>query len=227
MIQIDKNFKAAINILSSNKIFYWVGHGSLLGIKRENKLIEWDHDIDLCIWDKDNKREKVIKILEENGFKYRSDLGFGKKFDQMSFDKAGGRRVDINFYLQGETKSGEKIAFIKWGYVDNFFMKILNAISNSENYKSRFSFVIKKLKFLQPAALKFKKLLIEKNFFYKFAGYQQPMRLLNDFEILDFHGIKINIPSNSEKYLEYIYGSNWRTPIKKFNWWKTKNLKND
>ena len=42
------------------------------------------------------------------------------------------------------------------GYVDNFFMKILNAISNSENYKSRFSFVIKKLKFLQPAALKFK-----------------------------------------------------------------------
>ena len=101
----------------------------------------------MCIWDKDNKREKVIKILEENGFKYRSDLGFGKKFDQMSFDKAGGRRVDINFYLQGETKSGEKIAFIKWGYVDNFFMKILNAISNSENYKSRFSFVIKKLKF--------------------------------------------------------------------------------
>jgi len=227
MSQIDKNFKAAINILNNNQIFYWVGHGSLLGIKRENKLIEWDHDIDLCIWDKDNKREKVMQILEENGFKYRSDLGFGKKFDQMSFDKAGGRRVDINFYLQGETKSGEKIAFIKWGYVDNFFMKILNAISNSENYKSRLSFIIKKLKFLQPASLKFKKLLIKKNLFYKFAGYQQPMSLLNDFEILDFHGIKINIPAQSEKYLEYIYGSNWRTPIKKFNWWKTKNLKNN
>ena len=227
MVKIDQNFKTATKILSDNQIFYWVGHGSLLGIKRENKLIEWDHDIDLCVWDKDNKREKVIQILEKDGFKYRSDLGFGKKFDQMSFDKPGGRRVDINFYMLGETKSGEKIAFIKWGYVDNFFMKILNAISDSENYKSRFSFLINNLRFLQPLAFKTKKLLIKKNFFYKFAGYQQPLNLLKDFKILDFHGIKINVPSNSEQYLEYIYGSNWRTPIKKFNWWKTKNLKND
>ena len=226
-MKIDKNFKKAVKVLNENKIFYWVGHGSLLGIKRDNKLIEWDHDIDICVWNNDTSKEKIIELLEKNGFEYRSDLGFGKQFDQMSFDKPGGRRLDINFYLKGFSNKGEEIAFIKWGYVDNYFMKFLNALSNSKNYNSRFSFIINNLSFLQPIASKIKNQLIRRNLFFKYAGYQQPLKLLKQFKVLDFHGLKINTPFYSEKYLEYVYGSNWKKPNKKFVWWKTKNLKND
>ena len=49
------------------------------------------------------------KLLEKEGFTYRADLGIGKKYDQMSFDKKGGRRDDVNFYKQGIDKNAKKI----------------------------------------------------------------------------------------------------------------------
>ena len=116
----DKNFQEVVNIFNKEKIFYWIGQGSLLGIIRDNKLIDWDHDIDFCLWSHENIKSNFIKLLEDKGFKYRRDLGFGEKYDQMSFDKKGGRRVDLNFYQIGKTENGEEIAFTKWGYPRNF-----------------------------------------------------------------------------------------------------------
>ena len=95
---LDKNLDTVVKIFNQKKIFYWIGQGSLLGIIRDKKLIDWDHDIDFCLWDHENIKSDFIKLLEEKGFKYRSDLGFGEKYDQMSFDKKGGRRIDLNFY---------------------------------------------------------------------------------------------------------------------------------
>ena len=86
----DKNLELVVKILNNKNIFYWIGQGTLLGITRDNKLIEWDHDIDICLWDHEYKKKyEFVKLLENEGFKYRDDLGFGKKYDQMSFDKKG------------------------------------------------------------------------------------------------------------------------------------------
>ncbi len=227
MYKIDQNLKIIVNILNKEQIFYWIGQGSLLGIKRDNKLIEWDHDIDICIWNEDNSREEVIKILEKEGFKYRKDLEISNISEQMSFDKEGGRRVDINFYQKGNTAEGEKIAFIKWTIPKNFLMQLIDAISYSDTYDSKFRTIIRKLKFLKPFAIFLKKFLIKKNFFYRNAGYQQPLNLLNKFTVIDFHNLKLNIPTQSEEYLEYLYGSDWRIPNRKFSWWKVKNLKKE
>ena len=134
----DKNFEKVVNILNKEKIFYWIGQGSLLGIIRDNKLIEWDHDIDFCLWSHENVKSNFIKLLEDKGFEYRRDLGFGEKYDQMSFDKKGGRRVDLNFYQIGKTENGEEIAFTKWGYPRNFLMRLLDAISNAKIYNSKY-----------------------------------------------------------------------------------------
>ena len=106
----DKNFINVVKIFNKNKIFYWMGQGTLLGIIRDNKLIDWDHDLDFCLWSHQYKKSNFIKLLEDEGFTYRNDLGFGKKYDQMSFDKKGGRRVDLNFYQKVKSTNGEKIA---------------------------------------------------------------------------------------------------------------------
>ena len=58
------NADDAIKNLKKEKIFYWIGQGSLLGIKRDNKLIEWDHDIDICVWHDDNSKDRMIGISE-------------------------------------------------------------------------------------------------------------------------------------------------------------------
>ena len=57
----DKNFQEVVNIFNKEKIFYWIGQGSLLGIIRDNKLIEWDHDIDFCLWNHENVKSNFIK----------------------------------------------------------------------------------------------------------------------------------------------------------------------
>lgn len=56
--KIDLNFKLAASALLKSNIFFWVGQGSLLGIVRDNKLLDWDHDIDFCMWNRKNKKKK-------------------------------------------------------------------------------------------------------------------------------------------------------------------------
>ena len=42
--------------------------------------------------------------------------------------------------------------------------------------------------------------------------YTVDKKLLDKFDTLTYNGIKFNIPSPTEDYLEYRYGKDWRTP---------------
>lgn len=225
MSRVDPNMTIIINLLNKEKIFYWVGQGSLLGIHRNNKLIEWDHDIDICVWEDKNNKKGMIKLLEKSGFKHRAGLEGKENNEFMVFDKKGGRRVDINLYKKGKTREGQEIAFCKWVMPKNIFMKLIDAISNADNYNSKLKIIVNNLVLLKPIANLLKKSLIEKNFFYKFAGYQLPLNLLKNFKIINFYNLEITIPLYTEKYLEYLYGKDWKTPKKNFAWWKVNNIK--
>ena len=66
---LDKNFILAIKILNKKKIDYWICHGTLLGLVRDKRLIEWDNDIDIGVL-KSSKNRRIIKTLfEKKGFK--------------------------------------------------------------------------------------------------------------------------------------------------------------
>ena len=54
--------------------------------------------------------------------------------------------------------------------------------------------------------------------FYISAGYTQPIELLEEFKDINFLGINLTVPKKSEEYLSYVYGTNWKTPMRKFNW---------
>ena len=43
--KIGINFFEIINILSKNKVKYWICHSTLLGKIRDKQLNFWDHDI--------------------------------------------------------------------------------------------------------------------------------------------------------------------------------------
>ncbi len=43
-----------------------------------------------------------------------------------------------------------------------------------------------------------------------------PEELISKTSKHDFYDIKVNVPENSEEFLSYVYGENWRTPDKGF-----------
>jgi hypothetical protein len=64
-------FKIVKKILDINNIKYFINGGVLLGICRNNKIMPWDDDIDICIFEKDEK--KLLKLRNEFN-KYGLDI---------------------------------------------------------------------------------------------------------------------------------------------------------
>ena len=139
--------------------------------------------------------------------------------DLITFTKYGGREVDINFY-EKKIFNNKEFAYIKWFVPKNVIMKTIEAISTANNYSGKLKFLVKKLSFLEPIFEKIKIFLIKKNYFHKPIGYTQPLELLNNFKEIKYKNIDVCVPSKSEEYLKYVYGPNWKKPIKKYNWIK-------
>ena len=215
--KIDPNFLETINILNNNKIQYWLCHGTLLGIIRDNELIPWDHDIDIAVWDSNNLKGKLKKIMTENDYKLKEKYLI--EDDLLTFLKDGGREVDINFY-QVKKKNFKEIAFINWFVPKNNICKLVDALSSAESYEGNLKFIIKNFKYFEFFFKKLKNFLIQKNYFYKSIGYTQPLDLLKKFEKLNFKNIEVVVPLKYKEYLNYIYGNNWRIPKKNYNWIK-------
>lgn len=213
---IDQNFIEIIQIFNRNKINYWVCHGTLLGIIRDNNLIKWDHDIDIALWKKENKKKNIIKLLEKNSFVLRKNSEV--KNNLISFEKKGGRIIDINFYQLRKKKN--KIAFVKWFIPRNNLMKFIDAISKANEYNGKFKYIIKIFALFQKKFEIIKKLLIKKNLFFKISGYFEPYEYIGDIKKINFNGLKVRIPEFPEKYLRFLYGNDWKTPKKNYKWYE-------
>ncbi|NQV13824.1 LicD family protein [bacterium] len=62
--QAHRVLRTSCEILEDLGIHYWLDFGTLLGLIRENKLIDWDKDMDLSIrYESDEKMERMIKAL--------------------------------------------------------------------------------------------------------------------------------------------------------------------
>lgn len=214
---IDKNFCETIKLFNDNNIDYWICHGTLLGIIRDNNLIPWDHDIDLAVWDDQKLKEKIKDLLLKNSYKLKEKYLI--EDDLLTFTKEGGREVDINFYKL-KTKNLDKIAYVEWFVPKNIFNKIIEALSKAKSYNGKYKRIINKFSILQNFFNFLKIFLIKRNLFFKCIGYTQPYDYLKMFKNIEFKGITLRVPYKCEDYLIWVYGKNWKKPKKNFNWIK-------
>jgi hypothetical protein len=214
--KIDKNLKSLVEILTENKINYWMCHGTLLGIIRDKKLIPWDHDIDIGVIESKINRKIFPIIMKKKGFKEIKKT-FLKDDGMMKFTKKGGREVDINFY---KINKNTKTVYVKWYVPKNLLMKVIDALSFASTYKGEGYKFINFFGFFEKIFLSLKKILVQNDLFYSFAGYSHHLKYAFNLKKHNFFNLKIIIPKDSCGYLRNLYGDKWRVPKKKYNWVK-------
>lgn len=228
-------FKTALKILIDNNINYWVCHGTLLGIIRDNKLLSWDSDIDFAVWEDEYSKEDILKIfLSDNRFKREIIV---EEINSLHF-LINERRVDVNFYTRDKEK-----AYIKWtalpdGLLFKLYDFVLKFLANEKSVRKTIKssngkliefvklLIIVPLFFFRILLPKFFKIKLIKGFYKKLdtIGYSFPIELMK-FKIIKFLGTDIVVPVEPEDVLKYTYGNDWKTPKQNYVWEKeAKNL---
>jgi len=227
----DEIFVKVAELLKNNNINYWICHGTLLGIIRDNMLLPWDHDIDFALWADEVSKDQILEIFINSGFKQEIIMD---EFDNLFFSNKG-KRVDINFY-----RRSADVAFAKWvSPTDNLFStKLLYFVISEICYNldnKRFNdskglikytklILSRAISVIKPFISNNVKLLLNKWIVKKlnYTGYSYPIELMK-FKNTSFLGIKVPVPIDSEKYLKTTYGKDWKIPNKNYVWFNEAN----
>lgn len=69
----ERMLKEVASILNDCNITYWLEGGTLLGIRRENRLLPWDNDIDISMMiDQSDKLPKFYNALKKANYRVRN-----------------------------------------------------------------------------------------------------------------------------------------------------------
>jgi phosphorylcholine metabolism protein LicD len=85
-------------ILESNKQDFFLAHGTLLGMYRENKFIDYDKDIDIGILKANYDASIIQKIHESGNFKLFQLYGKESESLEICFEHTTGTLIDIFLY---------------------------------------------------------------------------------------------------------------------------------
>ena len=130
LIEAEFLLKNITSIFESCNIPYWLEGGTLLGIRRENRLLPWDNDLDISIHEKELiKLDLLIKELNKDGYRVRL-----RKFDKDSefFKKNDLRMIKIRNkkffgFLKGRVCFD---VFIKYTHANKTYWEIDNKTKN-------------------------------------------------------------------------------------------------
>lgn len=208
-MEVDiKTLQIIDEIFKKHNITYWLECGTLLGAVREGKLIEWDHDIDVSIFQHDLFNVYLLKSeFDKLGYKL---AGFCK-MTLYKNDKPLACIVPIKI------KRGRLISLMAWHPVPALIAAYKKHIKANGCTVSATPFsTLPKPLYSNPIILPL----------FIFSIFVNSKKLeWGKFEWLDnFAYVKMDdgnyypIPEHVEEYLEYRYRKDWRIPCKGVDW---------
>jgi len=192
------------NLIPCIKGKWFVGDGALLGIIREGKLIDYDHDIDLYIFE-DTEIDLTNSELEEQDYyvckKIYSPKNIIKKkntwHEWISVLKPHYPHYDQQrMYEYAATNTTENGLYINKKIIPKF----------TENHIDIFILYKKNNSWQLPP------IICDK---MKIPYYQSDLELTSTNVL----GFPVNIPNNAEEVLERQYGYDWRHPNINFKYY--------
>ena len=173
-----KNFVQAENLLSevtsifeSCNITYWLEGGTLLGLRREGRLLPWDNDLDISIHDSEFIKLSLLQsTLKKKGYRVRTRV-FEK--DSDVFKKGDLRMIKIRtkrFFgiLKGNVCLD---VFIKYTKDEKTYWEIANKVKNvpSKYYDTFKTFDFKGKPYAIPE-------LTDEYLTYRYDDWQTPVK---------------------------------------------------
>lgn len=194
-LDLMSHLEKVVNILNQNKIHFWMYGGALLGYVRDGDLIPWDKDIDLFVWEKDY--HKLLSLRSE--FKKH---GFRQMVKEKSMDLMyGSTSVEFQYYVLKDNKALIEDRLVTKNKFGN--MVYFGLLCKASRYGMKRTVTFLKWLFLVTDSCYVVTQMVPSHFYLN----------LKD---IDFFGLKLRVPSETEKYFEYTFGKDWRTPKKDF-----------
>ena len=130
LVQAEKLLSDVITIFESCNVNYWLEGGTLLGLRREGRLLPWDNDLDISIHESEiGKLDKLQQTLKKNGFRIRTRTF---SLDSDFFAKGDLRMIKIRtkrFF--GLVKGNVCLdIFIKYTKNEKTYWEIANKVKN-------------------------------------------------------------------------------------------------
>lgn len=239
---MDKNLVDSIKALNQSGIDYWLINGSMLGLARDKRLIEWDSDIDYAISlskETYSKISDVHELLKSAGFtggihrrlrpgkpvlKYKRDGGRSIEFVVISHEASV---VDLTWYKTERGDGGESLNMVK--KLAHSLTSLMGKFPDHElafggiclDMKSPWKSYIRdfavKLNFDVQARLQYLRTLFGLGETLKYSyvsGSFDGYSVIIDKD----SGVLCRVPKHYEKCCESIYGLDWRRPHRSTHW---------
>jgi len=213
-------------------IEYWLEAGTALSAYRDGKVFSWEHDIDIAIWrDQVTDLEKFIGFFGSKGYKVlvQKDFPFLDNIIQLKVEPEKDVNLfDVDIYLY--TRMGG-FAYMRWiqkpeGRFGTIKKKLIFILRNLHNPKTE-----KWIKISNSIPRSIINFLFDKYLFFHLNTstciyHRFPDRFFLNLKKINFYGMNINIPEETDKFLAHRYGENWKVPDSQFNqsgkWKKSK-----
>ena len=199
------NLRKVVDILNKNKIHFWMYGGALLGYIRDGDLIPWAKDIDLFVWKDDYP---TVVNLKKEFKKVGIKMMIKEKKLRLWWGKRNRYEIDLLYYtLKGD-----------YAVMDRLNPNRLSPIKLKLGNMIYFTIFIKSVQYNMKTTYHLIKWLLLKLDLCYIAKQVVPSHFFLNLKDIDFFGIKLKVPAETEAYLEYTFGSDWRIPKKDFNY---------
>ena len=218
-----KIFDDMKTILDKHNIAFWLDSGTLLGIVRDKKIIEWDDDIDLAIMYTNSIRFLLSELYElgYNVFISDSKLTIRRGKEHLSVYFYHIRDIVGKKYItRYKVSKRDRVAdIIQYVFLETILMPFKDMIHNPSIIQWALlvsKSIVRKLPFKEHIFRWLISYGVKHKHFERYTvDIEYPF--LFDFKKVDFYHHKVNIPKYPNKYLEVMYGKKWNIPDKKWN----------